>query len=418
MDKITWLSRKAILISGVTLNLLSLLIIKYSNFVLGLAGSSLKLDIIIPAGLSFYVFQSTTYIIDRYRNETGPEKNILKYALFVSFFPCLLSGPIERSKNFLCQTDVYDNKKFDPVRIKKGLMYMLWGYFFKLVIVPRMLILTDTIFGSYEEMAGSILVLGLFAYSFQIYCDFAGYSFIALGCAGILGYEVTNNFRQPYLARSIAEHWRRWHISLSTWFRDYMYIPLGGNRKGEFRKYINIMLVFLVSGLWHGADLTFLVWGGLHGGYQVIGYIRDNIFRKLGIKIKKPGDAGYGRLHDIFRIVITYLLVTSTWVPFLSANVKDMSGIYSAIVQRFDISSLTDGTVFSLGLGVDNLVFVIGAVVILIIVELACEKKQCDISGLFENVRFPLRWSFYYLLIIMIIFSLNLSSKEFLYQSF
>ncbi|MCR4740664.1 MAG: MBOAT family protein [Lachnospiraceae bacterium] len=432
MDKITGPKiKRGIAITSAIINLLPLIILKYGAFFIGLSGTGISFDPLLPAGISFYIFQSTTYIIDRYRGEGIKEKNFLKYALFVSFFPCILSGPIERSKNFLIQTDREEDKHFEPVRCKKGLMYMLWGYFLKLVIVSRLAILTDYVFSSYEDLKGYLILVSVAAYSFQIYSDFAGYSFIAAGCAKILGYDVTVNFRQPYLAKSVADFWRRWHISLSTWFRDYLYIPLGGNRKGEVRRYVNIMIVFLLSGLWHGANMTFLFWGFLFGLYQVAGYIIGKV--SLGVSgstgtspVKKTGEAsstarGGRRLSGMRtagKIFGTYILVTLTWIPFRSESISEAFGIFRSIFTNNGFNGSFGGSLFELGLGTRNLVFVIAAVLILILTDVMCEKRKCTISGLFERTGALYRWGYYYLLIIMILFSLNLSTTEFLYQQF
>ncbi|MCR5734569.1 MAG: MBOAT family protein [Lachnospiraceae bacterium] len=416
LDKITDLKlKRAVAISGAIINLLPLIVLKYGHFALGLVNAGISFDPLLPAGISFYIFQSTTYIIDRYRGETEVEKNFLKYALFVSFFPCILSGPIERSKNFLIQIDEKQarekRKGFDPVRCRQGLMYMLWGYFLKLVIVSRLTILTDNVFSLYKGFKGYLILVAVFAYSFQIYCDFAGYSFIAVGCAKIMGYDITLNFRQPYLAKSVADFWRRWHISLSSWFRDYLYIPLGGNRKGNLRRYLNIMIVFLLSGLWHGANLTFVFWGFLFGAYQVVGYI----IRKKKKTGPLPGEKGAE--NGAFGIVLTFVLVTLTWIPFRAQSISEAFDVFVSIFSNYG-NTAYGGSLSGLGLGVNNLLFVIFAVIVLIFTDVMCEKRKCTVATLFENSPVVYRWGFYYLLIVMILFSLNLSTTEFLYQKF
>ena len=427
MDRITDPKiKKGVMITATIINLCPLIVIKYGRFFLGLVDAGASFDPLLPAGISFYIFQSTTYVIDRYRGETEAEKNFFKYALFVSFFPCILSGPIERSKNFLKQIGSGMDKDFDETRCRQGLMYMLWGYFLKLVIVSRLDILTGNVFSSYRDVKGYLILAAVFAYSFQIYCDFAAYSFIAAGCAKIMGYDITINFRQPYLAESVADFWRRWHISLSSWFRDYLYIPLGGNRKGDLRRYINIMIVFLVSGLWHGASMTFVLWGFLFGLYQVIGYL----FRKYRNRPNRPASApALSPVREAVnekgginagKIILTFILVTLTWIPFRAESVPEAFDIFASIFKNMFASGAQSTSIFALGLGVKNLLFVTAAVAVLIIIDIMCEKRKCTIAYLFEKtgtgtVR---RWAFYYLLIIMILFSLNLSSTEFLYQKF
>ena len=247
------------------------------NMVRGLFGLSElqpKFDVILPVGISFYTFQALSYTMDVYRKEITHERNLFRYALFVSFFPQLVAGPIERSKNLL--TQLRDDHKFDYNRVRYGLLVMLWGFFLKLVIADRAAILVNTVYDRYTEFGGAMLLLATVCFAIQIYCDFASYSIIAKGAARVMGFELMDNFRQPYFSTSIAEFWRRWHISLSSWFKDYLYIPLGGNRKGTVRKYFNLMVVFLVSGLWHGASWNFVIWGALHGIYQILGAVTLN----------------------------------------------------------------------------------------------------------------------------------------------
>ena len=257
------------------INLAILVFFKYFDFLLQninivLSVFNIKLiekpfDIILPVGISFYTFQALSYTIDVYRGEIKSEKNIIKYALFVSFFPQLVAGPIERSKNLLIQIDNLDKvKRFDYDRITEGLILMLFGYFQKMVIADRAAILVDTVFNSYYEYNSMALILAAVFFAIQIYCDFGSYSLIAIGTAKVMGINLMENFNTPYFARGIKEFWGRWHISLSTWFRDYLYIPLGGNRCSKIRRSFNILVTFLVSGLWHGANFTFIAWGAIH----------------------------------------------------------------------------------------------------------------------------------------------------------
>lgn len=217
-------------------------------------------DIILPVGISFYTFQALSYTMDVYRNDIYAEKNFFKYALFVSFFPQLVAGPIERSKNLLNQLS--NPIKFSFVKARDGLLLMLWGFFLKIVLADRIALFVDTVYASYEIYTGGYLIIATFLFSVQIYCDFYGYSVIAMGAAEILGIQLMENFYAPYFSTSVSDFWRNWHISLTSWFKDYLYIPLGGNKKGKLRKYVNKMIVFLVSGLWHGAEMSFVIWGG------------------------------------------------------------------------------------------------------------------------------------------------------------
>ncbi len=398
---------------GILLNLSFLIYFKYAGFLLSLFGSEKQLNLLLPIGISFYTFQSLTYIIDCYRKETMPERNFLKYALFVSFFPNLLSGPIERSKNLIKQFE--EVHTFDAVRAKEGLTLMLWGYFLKMVIASRLAILTDLVYDNYTGYTGVPLIIGTLSYTFQIYCDFAGYSGIAIGAAKIMGFQIMRNFRQPYLSLGVADFWRRWHISLSSWFRDYLYIPLGGNRRSRLRKYGNIMVVFLASGIWHGANITFVLWGALNGLYQIIGDLlkpfRKRLYELTGI-CRQPS------LLRFLQTLFTFLLISLTWVFFRAPSIVDASGILYQIFTTTQPINFIDGTVFTLGLGTANFLFVLAALLLLLIADFLCEHKNCDISGLLTRTPLLLRWGIYYLLIIMILLSCNLSTQEFLYLQF
>ncbi len=409
--------KRIALFIGIVLNLLPLLIFKYSNFFLSFSDAGKTLNLVIPAGISFYTLQSMTYVIDCYRDRLAPEKNLFKYALFVSFFPCILSGPIERAESFLPQTELSEHS-FDPERVKEGLRYMLWGYFMKLVIVSRLEILTDLVYRDYADLSGTAVLIGVIAFSLQIYCDFAGYSFIALGTARILGYNIICNFRQPYLACSIQDFWRRWHVSLSTWFRDYLYIPLGGSKKGDLRRYLNIMIVFVVSGLWHGAGLTFLIWGVLHGLFQNIGHMLLPLRKRTESFLTSYRGGRWKKPYEFMSILVTYVIVMLAWIPFKSTDLSQAGEVFLSMFNDNRLEHLFDGTLFTLGLGVNNLFFAIAALFVVIITDLLCEKRGCTISRLFDGMRTSFRWAVYYLLIIMILFSANLSTQEFLYQGF
>lgn len=299
----------------------ALFLLKYLGFALGLldralaaAGLAVRspaLDLILPAGISFYLFMAAGYLIDVYRGKRPAERDFLLLALFLSFFPALLSGPIGRADALLPQ--FREVHRFDYDRMRRGLLRFLWGAFQKLVIADRLGILVSTVYAAPQSF-GRLQVIGAaLAFSVQIYCDFSAYSDMALGCAEVMGFTLAENFRTPYFSRSIGEFWRRWHISLSSWFRDYLYIPLGGSRRGTARKYLNILIVFAVSGLWHGAALTFVAWGLLNGLYQVAGGLtqpfRDRVRRGLRL-------SDGGRLTALLQIGVTFLLSTGAWVFF------------------------------------------------------------------------------------------------------
>lgn len=263
--------KKKLIVAGSFLSNLGILFyFKYFNFGIAIVNNFLHMmhiennvssfDIILPVGISFYTFQALSYTMDVYRDEIYAEKNFFQYALFVSFFPQLVAGSIERSKNLLRQLAEY--KPFSFNRLKEGILIMIWGYFLKLVLADRIAIFVDCVYGNYAQYNGIILIVATMLFAIQIYCDFYGYSTIAVGAAKIIGIDLMENFNAPYLATSVSGFWRNWHISLTSWFKDYLYIPLGGSKKGKARKYINKMVFFLTSGLWHGADLSYVIWGG------------------------------------------------------------------------------------------------------------------------------------------------------------
>ncbi|MCM1182533.1 MAG: MBOAT family protein [Roseburia sp.] len=348
-------AKKTAVAVSFVLNIAVLFFFKYFNFAIDslnllLSGIHISLpkpslSFLLPVGISFYTFQALSYTMDVYRGEVRAERNFFKYALFVAFFPQLVAGPIERSKNLLRQ--VNETHKFDFERMREGLLTMLWGYFLKLVIADRAAIIVDAVYGNYAEYGGVYLIAASVLFAVQIYCDFAGYSTIAVGAARVLGFELMDNFNCPYLSRSIGEFWRRWHISLSTWFRDYLYIPLGGNRKGVLRKYINLLLVFLVSGLWHGAAGTYVVWGLIHGIYQVAGGVTRPVREKLNdIFGMKPDSVG----HKIVSGLVTFALVDFAWIFFRAESLGSAVEIIRSMLHIGNMGILWTGGLYELGL--------------------------------------------------------------------
>ena len=391
-------SEKAFLAAGLLVIFGLLIYLKYIPYLLSLFKLG-EAELILPIGISFYTFSTASYLIDVYKGKCKPCTNILKYAAYATFFPTILAGPIERATNMLPQFE--EEHYFDTDRAKDGLKLILWGYFLKMVIVSRLTILTEYVYDKNNSFTGICVLIAILLYSFQIYCDFAGYSFIAIGCAKICGFNVMQNFRQPYLASSVAEFWRRWHISLSSWFKDYLYIPLGGNRKGTFRKYLNVMIVFAVSGIWHGANVTFLIWGLLNGAYQVIG---------ANLKLKD--------FPAWLSKIWTYLLISFTWVFFSAPDFSEAVSIIGRAFAKGSLKNFNPGMIFEMGLGVNNLIFVLIALLILFAADIICEKKKCDVSGLLNNTAWPLRLAVYWVIVTMILFSTNLSTQEFLYMNF
>ena len=379
-------------------NLAILFFFKYFDFfldnlsaVLALGGIVLRrpgFDVVLPVGISFYTFQALSYTVDVYRREVEPEKNPFRYALFVSFFHQLVAGPIERSKNLLGQ--LYERHSFDPDRVREGLLLMLWGMFEKIVVADRLAMLVDHVYDNYAELPGAAIVVATVFFAFQIYSDFAGYSHIAIGAAQVMGFTLMENFRRPYLARSAADFWRRWHISLSTWFRDYLYIPLGGNRKGRGRKYINTMVTFLVSGLWHGASWSFVVWGGLNGAYQVLGEmlspVREGVCRVLRVNRK-------GLLWRGGQTVFTFCLIDFAWLFFRAPSFSAARGMLAHTLRNFQLSALP-GQLLNLKLNGPNFLAALAGVGVLLTADLLQERLG-PLRPRLVRLALPVRWAFY-----------------------
>lgn len=329
-------------------------------------------DVVLPVGISFFTFQALSYTVDVYRGEIYAEKNFFRYALYVSFFPQLVAGPIERSKNLLKQLAV--PKTFEFERAREGIFLMLWGYFLKLVLADRIAIVVNTVYNNHTEYQGWYFIVATVLFAFQIYCDFAGYSTIAIGAAKILGVRLMENFDAPYTAQSVAEFWRRWHISLTSWFRDYLYIPLGGNRKGKLRKNANRLIVFLASGLWHGASIHFVVWGGINGLYQIIGEtlmpVRECLIRLFRLN---PDSFGF----RLYRTLVTFVLVDLSWVYFRAEGFRAANTIVRSMVTAKNPWVLFDGSLYTLGLDGPNFRLMIVSIFILLAADIA---KRCGIT--------------------------------------
>jgi D-alanyl-lipoteichoic acid acyltransferase DltB (MBOAT superfamily) len=333
----------------VVINLGILFYFKYANFTIELLNRALNLfhmqipvtvDVVLPVGISFYTFQALGYMIDVYRGDVEVEHNFFRYALFVSFFPQLVAGPIERSKNLL--TQLREDHPFDFENVKEGLLLMVWGFFLKLVIAERAAVYVDAVYADMTTYSGFYVVMAAILFAFQIYCDFGGYSTIAMGAAKVMGIQLMDNFEAPYFSRSVGEFWRRWHISLNTWFRDYVYIPLGGSRKGKFRKYVNTMIVFLLSGLWHGASLHFVVWGGINGLNIVIGDllmpVRNRLQKLLGLNRDSIS-------HKLYQMVFTFVLSVFMWVFFRADSLKEALKALQNVIFAANPWILFDGTI-------------------------------------------------------------------------
>lgn len=332
------LDRKILLATSLLVNLGLLAYFKYANFfiesfadfsqgILGLEPNMSSLAIILPVGISFYTFQTLSYTIDIYRKRLDPTNNIVEFAAFVSFFPQLVAGPIERASNLLPQFK--EKKKFRYEDGSEGMRLIVWGLFKKTVIADNCAPYVNEIFSSYQDQPAAVLFMGAILFAFQIYGDFSGYSDIAIGTARLFGFRLMTNFNYPYFSRDVAEFWRRWHISLSTWFRDYLYIPLGGSRKSMKRTLTNVLIIFVVSGFWHGANWTFIVWGGLHALY-IMPVVAFGLNRKHldGNRSLVP------KISEIAQIGLTFFLVCVAWIFFRAPSVGVATDYLFGMVQR------------------------------------------------------------------------------------
>ena len=402
--------RKHLLILSLSVNLGMLGLFKYYGFFVDSLKTALtsigfdwglsSLDFVLPVGISFYTFQTLSYSIDVYRKKTSPTSNFVAFAAYVGFFPQLVAGPIERAKRLLPQ--FLSRRKFDPSIAADGVRQMLWGLAKKVVVADNASILVNHVFDNYRELDAVSITIGVFLFAIQIYCDFSGYSDIAIGCAKLFGFRLMRNFAFPYFSRDISEFWSRWHISLSSWFRDYLYIPLGGGKRGTTRRLFNVMLVFVISGFWHGANWTFVFWGFLHGLF----YLPLVVF---GLHKRKRTDGAISsvipRPIEGFQILITFCLVLVSWVFFRAPSIKEAFGILGHAATHL---------VPSCGYSQYGTALLLSTA--LLVVEWFSREKQHPLE-IGEYPRF-VRWAFYYCLIALIILKGNFGHVPFIYFQF
>jgi D-alanyl-lipoteichoic acid acyltransferase DltB (MBOAT superfamily) len=407
-------NRTIILIFSIFVNLTILGFFKYFNFFIdsfisvlsafGINFNVYHLKIILPVGISFYTFQTMSYTIDVYYRKLEPTKDFIAFAAFVSFFPQLVAGPIERATNLLPQ--FFNVRIFSYDKAVSGCRQILWGFFKKIVIADNCAIYANMIFNSSVNYSGSTLLLGAFFFAFQIYGDFSGYSDIAVGISQLFGFKLMNNFSYPYFSRDIAEFWRRWHISLTTWFRDYVYIPLGGNKNKKVR---NTFIVFIISGFWHGANWTFLFWGLLNAVY----FLPLLLLKKNRINLNTPADGKIlPEIKELFSIIITFCLTVFAWIFFRAENIhyafKYISGIFSK-------------TLFSVPFFEGRLraLITIILVIVFVFIEWLGRSNEFAIEKLFLNSSKIIRLGFYYFLLFgIIICYIYTVPQEFIYFQF
>ena len=356
-------------------------------------------NVLLPVGISFYTFQTLSYTIDVYNNKTPAQRHLGVFAVYVSFFPQLVAGPIERSNHLLPQ--FFREHDFSYIRVKAGLQKMLWGFFKKIVIADNLAILVDGVYNNVDNYSGLTLIVATIFFTFQIYCDFSGYSDIAIGTAKVMGFELRENFKRPYFSKSIREFWQRWHITLSTWFRDYVYIPLGGNRTIKWRWYYNVFITFLVSGLWHGANWTFVIWGALHGTYLIIALALTNPKKQFSSLIQKQSKS-FNKLLDV---TITFILVAFAWIFFRANNLDDAIYIISNLFVNYnEILNLSELRTQFRGLGLFQEDLIKCFLLILALFLYSSYERSGNVWEKLQEKPKWIRWSIYYILVYGILF--------------
>jgi alginate O-acetyltransferase complex protein AlgI len=419
--------RRLFLLMSLVANIGMLAVFKYYNFFshnmtqlghsLGASFALPLLAIALPIGLSFHTFQAMSYTIEVYRGNQKAERHFGIYALYVMFYPQLVAGPIERPQNLLHQ--FYERHQFEYNRVTNGLKLMLWGMFKKVVIADRVAVYVDSVYNAPRLWAGPPLIVATIFFAFQIYCDFSGYSDIAIGAAQVMGFKLMTNFNRPYHAKSISEFWKRWHISLSTWFKDYLYIPLGGNRASEGRWYFNLFFTFVISGVWHGANWTFVAWGAINGFYLLFSIwtrrVRGRLARASGLA-SRPG------LHKTFSMAVTFTLTCYAWVFFRANSISDAVYINRAVASSLIhpltvLRSSAGGALGRLGpISRYEFLTVLGVIGFMELIHFLQRKR--GMRAMLAEKPMWLRWSVYYALTFAILLLGEFSKRQFIYFQF
>ncbi len=401
--------RRLSVFAALTVSLGILYVFKYYNFTLDLIShfvpmNDFRLNLLLPVGISFYTFQTLSYVIDVYMGKVQAEKSIIDYATFVSFFPQLVAGPIERASKLLPQ--IKSTKRFDYEAAKYGMRLILWGLYKKMVIADNLAVFVDQVYGDVQIYSGcSLLIVAVF-FAFQIYCDFSGYSDIARGSAKLLNIDLMENFKSPYFSASIKEFWSRWHISLSTWFRDYVYIPMGGNRVSKIHNIINHIITFLVSGLWHGANMTFVVWGGIHGAGQIYE-------KAFGIDSHKKRD-----IYWVIRVTYVFVFATLAWVLFRAENIRDAIYVFENMFDGItSVKSYLKNGIDSLNIGGSHLIRII-IVYFLPLIAYDYFSLQTDVCEWIGRQKIFCRYVYIALIITLILIYGYVGKSTFVYFQF
>jgi alginate O-acetyltransferase complex protein AlgI len=425
LEKTKGKKKKFLLIGSLIANIGVLAVFKYYNFFnnnlnillhgVGYQNPIPYLSIILPIGLSFHTFQAMSYTIEIYRGNQKAERHFGIYSLYVMFYPQLVAGPIERPQNLLHQ--FYEEHYFDYQRVTDGLKLMAWGLFKKVIIADRLAIVVDNVYNNPQEHTGLTFIIATLFFSFQIFCDFSGYSDMAIGTAQVMGFELMKNFDRPYHSKSISEFWGRWHISLSTWFKDYVYIPIGGNRVSMLRWYFNLFIVFLISGLWHGGKWSFVIWGALHGFYIFFAIIT----KKARIATAKLiGLNKFPRLNKFLQISTTFVLVTFAWIFFRADSVSNacyiikhsITGLYKNLFNLYHHLPVP----LNVGLSNKDLLIVVSAILLMEAIHIMQNKYK--IRDWIRSKPTYLRWSIYYAVVLTIAFLGVYGNREFIYFQF
>lgn len=410
--------RKWLLALSIVTNLGFLGFFKYYNFFVenfvtaftffGTKPNIQTLQILLPVGISFYTFQTLSYTIDVYKRKMDATKDFIAFSAFVSFFPQLVAGPIERATHLLPQ--FYKKRIFNETLAKDGMRQILWGLFKKMVIADNCAIFANQVFAGYETATGSELILGAVFFSFQIYGDFSGYSDIAIGTSKLFGFDLMKNFHYPYFSRSVAEFWRRWHISLNTWFRDYLYIPLGGSKGGNSMRIRNTFIIFLVSGFWHGANWTFIIWGGLNALYILPSILLKTNRNHLDIVAQ---DKIFPSLKEIASMLFTFALIALAWIFFRAENVSHALAYISGIFDKSIIS------IPNFGRSTSQAFATLILVSFLLLVEWIGRRNHYGLEKLFTHKKHKIiRWSFYAFIIMLIMLFMQTDETPFIYFQF
>lgn len=374
-------------------------------------------SIVLPLGLSYYSFKSVGYLVDIYKGTTKCEHNFAMYALFVSFFPEIFIGPIDRANNLLKQ--IHENPVFDFGKVKIGLLLLSWGYFQKVVVADRIAIYVNAVYGDLENFSGFIILMAMLFYSLQIYMDFAGCTNIVRGMGAMLGFQLPMNFKQPYLSTSVAEFWSKWHISLTSWFRDYIYIPLGGNRKGKLRKYSNILVVFLVSGIWHGNGITFIIWGLLNGLFQVIGDCTSKLREKMYHKLHWQNEDTWLRR---MKMLGTYCLISCAWTFFRADNMEQAFLVWKRLFAGFHGWELLSSKLYEFAFDYKNWHLLLLAIAMVWLVDVIEAKKKTFFMASIIEKPFVVQLLVAYVIIFAIIifgaYGSGFEASDFIYMNF